>query len=85
MATVKSAYPLNITSVILQSTSSNLKSLIALLTILDSILDRGVNVWNPIENNDKDVAALKQLFSSINLIKNILDTFIFGAHLLPLL
>ena len=59
------AWPLNISSIILQSTSSNLESLIGPLTILDNILSENVNIDNIIFDNSKAVSVLSYLFSSI--------------------
>lgn len=57
--------PLNIQSIILQSTSSNLEPFIGPLTILDSILSNNVNMNNEIPHDNKVVSVVSQLFSSV--------------------
>ena len=65
MGTFRGAHALNIKSITLQSTSSNLEHLIRPLTVLDNILSDNVNIANQIQDNGKDLAVLKVLFSSI--------------------
>ena len=57
-------YALNITTIILRSTSSNLETLIRPITILDNILSNNIGRGNPIPDNAKDVLVLNDLFSS---------------------
>ena len=57
-------YPLNISTIILQSSCSNLESFIKPLTILDNILSNNVYRSNIISDNDKNVSILSCLFSS---------------------
>ena len=61
------AHPLMISSIILQSTASNLRKLIGPLTILDNILSLNVGERNDniIPNDDKSVSVLSGLFSSM--------------------
>lgn len=81
MAGTEKVYPLNVTTIIIQSTSSNLQSLIGPLTTLDNILSNDVRHNNIIRNNKKDASVLKHLFSVILSKKEyignkyILDTF----------
>ena len=56
--------PLNISTIILQSSCSNLQSFIKPLTMLDNILTSNVNSDNEVLANDKDVKILQDLFDS---------------------
>ena len=55
---------LNISSVIIQSTCTNLETLIKPLTNLDNIFSHNVDASNIIFDDPKDVSILKYLFSS---------------------
>lgn len=56
---------LNISSIIIQSTCTNLENLIRPLTILDNILSKNVTKTNIIPDNTKDVMLLEDLFCSV--------------------
>ena len=57
--------PLNITTIILQSTASNLETFIGPLTVLDNILSNNVDKHHIIPKNSSYVSVLSDLFSTI--------------------
>ena len=59
-------YALNIVSILIMETASNLENLIMPLTYLDNILSGNVNFENIIPSNDKHVSVLSSLFSSLS-------------------
>ena len=83
------SHPLNISTIILQSSSSNLESAIKSLTILDNLLTNNVDDDNIIPDHHKTFKILKGLFSSCSLkekyignqyVLNIFNAFINNKH-----
>ena len=60
-----SKWPLNVSSILIVSTSSNLSKVITPLTILDNILNNNVDISNQISNNMGDFNVLSSLFSFV--------------------
>ena len=63
MAGLKPSFPMGIASIILQTTCTNLETLIRPLTILDNILSGNFDIDTMLVNA-KDVLILKHLFST---------------------